>query len=1014
MIGLYQEKADAGRRIISRQERGKCEARVSLPEAGASITDGYLILLSRQEIQIQMNDKRQFITSPGDFFSRTRIRFIKFICLVVSVIMMHPAAFATPEATHSPYRIGIVTYDDITSRQAAIEKAFAETNHPLRFAGGTAEEVLDWVTSGLVDIAVLSPGALAATGAPLRIPDRNKRINEHSYPGWDARYLITPALLPSENPFASPQRKKFGGFVFEELILADKESWNELKKQFPGSSDAATVVAAAQAGKVQFVFGDPLSLSGTIVPKAQLARIGLSVGDGWEYSFGHKDTIDLLLDEPQVVIKKTKKVRLGFIYDGSIPGAPPELFGDDRKAHVAKRIKLMEDKLVSLRLPPPEEPVKITLEMPGGPKDFALPQKIVPADNDPPLAIDDLPAEVWVVRTDFGGDEIKKLREELLKVKDDSGRPLFVNQNDPNVVPNPIDTLNERVQLWARKGGVDLGSYESTRKIQFAEIVHSMRHFERRFNTGARLALVLSGGGAKCSYQAGVIDMLERLLPGFEDYKVLPPTVSKDSNIERIPPDISLVVGTSGGALNALPAAIGVTTAPTEQVLGRLWTSVELVQLLDVYPATGAAVGLAFGIFLAVVTWWCAVVMTYSIRIIPIIVRRTSASMFGVESVGLSADIHGLVLRISSVLKVIVLVLLAALFAIQSIAPDVLQSVTPNSVVIYYLLWLPLNVGGMWTLATLLAASVLDRFCLNRPSRTQTCDIRKWVLNSVLSMICVVVFASAVALFANKSFVKGVAVRTLIMTSYKKLLGNSIAESQCVACGTDMEETALSNAIANESVTRRRDLVMPVTILGSKSTADRYVYLPAVTTGGKPPTYQERALKLGQSSGITFLQDTTNLVPFLIASGSIYPLFPPKSFMDATGVSKTVKAVDGGFAHNSPVEAALDWGATHIIVVEASAKPEFEESNTLFQNLGVAFDHLFEQAQLTDLRSREKVEIYVIRPQQEILKTLDFVPSMLRIAIEQGAEDVRKGQFKQSSRPPIFVDQVRQDRHLGS
>jgi hypothetical protein len=286
------------------------------------------------------------------------------------------------------------------------------------------------------------------------------------------------------------------------------------------------------------------------------------------------------------------------------------------------------------------------------------------------------------------------------------------------------------------------------------------------------------------------------------------------------------------------------------------------------------------------------------------------------------------------------------------------------------------------------------------------------VLHSFALIICVVAIALAVSLFANKSFVKGEALRYLLMTSIRELLGNRIPVNNCDQCGPDVDETALGHAIANESVPRRRDLVIPVTILGGSSTADRYVYLPA-TIGGKPPSYQERALHLGQSSSITFLQTSTNLVPFLIASGSVYPLFPPKSFKDVTGVSKTVKAVDGGFAHNSPVEAALDWGATHIIVVEASPRPDFEESSTMFGNLGIAFDHLFEQAQLTDLRSREKVEIYLIRPQREILKTLDFIPSLMQAAIDKGAEDVKKGEFKQFSRPPIFMDQVPQDRAPG-
>src|SRR5205085_119574 len=75
-----------------------------------------------------------------------------------------------------------------------------------------------------------------------------------------------------------------------------------------------------------------------------------------------------------------------------------------------------------------------------------------------------------------------------------------------------------------------------------------------------RLALVLSGGGAKCAYQAGAIAAIENKLKEFNQQH-------KGKEI-----DIDLVVGTSGGAINALVTALGVTKeADGQKLLRHTW-----------------------------------------------------------------------------------------------------------------------------------------------------------------------------------------------------------------------------------------------------------------------------------------------------------------------------------------------------------------------------------------------------------------------------------------------------------
>src|SRR6476659_6676726 len=134
------------------------------------------------------------------------------------------------ESGQPPYRIGIIDYDGSTEpRKKDISAAFASLTPPQKviFASGTAEEVLDWVSEGLVDIAILTPGAFSATIALLTDEDKQDAYRIAKKTGkprpWDCQYLITRSLLASTNPFAPPRRKKNGGFVYEPMCLINKK-----------------------------------------------------------------------------------------------------------------------------------------------------------------------------------------------------------------------------------------------------------------------------------------------------------------------------------------------------------------------------------------------------------------------------------------------------------------------------------------------------------------------------------------------------------------------------------------------------------------------------------------------------------------------------------------------------------------------------------------------------------------------------------------------------------------------
>src|SRR5262249_42543644 len=123
---------------------------------------------------------------------------------------------------------------------------------------------------------------------------------------------------------------------------------------------------------------------------------------------------------------------------------------------------------------------------------------------------------------------------------------------------------------------------------------------------------------------------------------------------------------------------------------------------------------------------------------------------------------------------------------------------------------------------------------------------------------------------------------------------------------------------------------------------------------------------------ISFQDNPERLLDVVIGSGTIYPLFPYRELSNINvGENKQtplIKVIDGGFIHNSPIEAAIKWGATHIISIEASQlRKPFEPTNTLENSL-VAFNYLMAQTQRADTTVRGQVEIFELRPRSDCEK----------------------------------------------
>jgi hypothetical protein len=152
----------------------------------------------------------------------------------------------------------------------------------------------------------------------------------------------------------------------------------------------------------------------------------------------------------------------------------------------------------------------------------------------------------------------------------------------------------------------------------------------------------------------------------------------------------------------------------------------------------------------------------------------------------------------------------------------------------------------------------------------------------------------------------------------------------------------------------------------------------------------------------------------VFASGSPFPIFPPHA---VTNVVKE-RLVDGGFAHNVPVEAARQLGARQVIVLDSSPASESQPSahsstngpvfGQLSLNIPRLLPFLFESSQAADLLSREEMFIVTLAPRAEEKKwpwLADFSQKTVRRLLETAKRDTtnRIGRIEACGTPAFLV-----------
>ncbi len=202
------------------------------------------------------------------------------------------------------------------------------------------------------------------------------------------------------------------------------------------------------------------------------------------------------------------------------------------------------------------------------------------------------------------------------------------------------------------------------------------------------------------------------------------------------------------------------------------------------------------------------------------------------------------------------------------------------------------------------------------------------------------------------------------------------------ACRTDAERLRRASREILDRGLLARDLVVTGSCLsGSASNLPSDLYFHAAAApDGTAPGYG--------AQGVALVQYPDLLLDVMMGSSAIFPLFPARRLEGLPQPGDHVDLIDGGFAHNSPVEAAVLWGATHVILVNPTPEVPIR-SGHLAGNLGAAFRHLYLQAQLIDVRHKGRVAVFSLRPERPSLCVMDFAGNLIADAIAQGYADAR-------------------------
>jgi predicted acylesterase/phospholipase RssA len=526
----------------------------------------------------------------------------------------------------------------------------------------------------------------------------------------------------------------------------------------------------------------------------------------------------------------------------------------------------------------------------------------------------------------------------------------------------------------------------SSERTDWPNFFRQMETYMQEQKQVPRIALVLAGGGAKCAFQVGVVRAIEEEFRRYRDEDF-----PKFARANNLPPDefgISLVVGTSGGALNALPAALGTYTSDAgARTMRSTWQSLDARDILQ----PELAVRMSVGILLFLIQ----LVAVLALVRVPWLARRLIVH----ERRGRCVAVVFFLLGAGQ--------LLWALSG-WKIPWDFLYHVHEGLYVVWAVAASGTTIVGVLMLATAALVGLIDlhlrrkgRFLAMSPTTAR--ETFAWLT------LIIVLSTVPIALHSASFFSQARGLEDQISQAAEQLVNQRLAaHGQSPVQTRDL--AALGCTILDKGLLER-DLIITATILpdGGVAAANTDVYFYASAAGADPGVVRHML----EDPRVQYLNEPPRrgaLLQAVMGSGAVFPVFPARTVLDCPSLGRRMQLVDGSFCHHNPIEAAAMWGASHVIVVNPS--PAVEETTsaqerTLYENSQVALMRLFEQAQNLDRRAEQDLTVFFINPEADKhnISLLSFASKPITDAIDHARSELAQKQkpFRRQLSKPLFL-----------
>jgi predicted acylesterase/phospholipase RssA len=924
-----------------------------------------------------------------------------------------------------------------------------------RLAIGTYDEVISWYNTELIDVAVLQ--AMPVAELLSSSSEEEKTQLEEDYIG-DLADL--PEKRENQNivdifPRPGTSRDPEYNFKYRTVCVvsaADTEV-----------TDFSSIRRLARGGQVKFLFVRPVSTTGYIIPLSFLIDQMIAPRNG-QFDFTSQQTTSLKrLMRP--LPEDSGKHLVAFVID-TTPYDPKESPLYDAQN--------------------PSKPVLRKIDAPELESRLS-PHEVMLVNHNLKNYKEDGSTKFDIYKKLMG--ELFDIREKNLRANKSHSRFMFRPNRDSwisdyKVVRDALQTVRPPRRVFYRSSFDEMIN-------NWTDDTTSTTTLPRKDETKApRIALVLSGGGAKCAYQAGAIQEIERKL--------------REKGL-----DIGLVVGTSGGAINALLVAMDVTrdAKGSAELLRETWQSFDQRDFFQPSLLFNSVFGLVFGLFQALLITIAVLLFGREVvnwKKICFVLGITMLIEFsGLKYFSVRRGYIWKILIIQACVLFFIIVAVRLFRLLHSAGMRLLQSIVtpaaerPGGARMAN----PLSrIAGIsirnepdtiaerwWRLAgwMMMAVSTIELLIARGPWLGNNLDIistNHWshrllmlvTLSSLWSAPWPFLLGATMVISGWKMFppfdwnarrnglIRGMAIGLIIISAL--LLLHTVLVEPSLSNTTGIER-AFSTGVPRIIRRFKPDFAPPTTESGitqlesisNQILADNLLKRDLVITASRLPIdeqelpenqtgYQMSANQMDEGlyfyyrsstvlppfnkRFVSFKTNPEKLLDVVIGSSTIYPLFPPRTLKDVQvgsegGTMRTVREmriIDGGFIHNIPIEAAIEWGATHIVLVEASPTPPAHEPTNFLENTYAAFSYLFAQAQQRDSMIQSSVEVFKLQPTSPCDKlnarsncsddpepnmdTFDFSKDMIDQAYDKGVADARgpKALFIRLPSLPLFQD----------